>query len=139
MSRKLLIIIAGLLLLIIGFAVGVVSVTYYDIRSYEITILDDATINLMNAEMMIGQFDRGDLEALNTSLNMAIDTEVIRIYQSLNLSNDEAKKERAKKLLSKVAKHRQAHPAPYARNPQDPEKEKVIKYVEAILSEHRGT
>lgn len=136
MRRKVFIAVGGLILLLIGFAVGAFASFHFWSKTFQTSTLEEATINLMQAETKMEQLDRGDFNGLRTSLNMAIDVEVIRIYQALDSSSNENKIQQAKKTLARVAKHRQLHPPAYPDYSENQNKENVIKYVESVLNEY---
>lgn len=67
---------------------------------------------------------------------MRIDGEVLKIYNTIGESKNKEDIDKAKKWLSRLAKHRQKFPSVYPKYKETEETAKVHKHVEAILSQY---
>jgi hypothetical protein len=103
--------------------------------NYNITALTEARIALMPLVTNIEALDRKDYDSLRTSLNLRIDGEVLKIYNTIEESKNKEDIDKAKKALSRLAKHRQNYPPVYPAYLQKSDNEKVYKHVDAILAQ----
>ena len=122
---------AGILLFGGGFFCGLKFFSW----NYNITALTEARITLLPLLTNIEALDRQDYDSLRTSLNMRIDGEVLKIFNTMEKSNNKDDIDKAKKWLSHLAKHRQKYPPAYPTYPENPETVKVHKHVDAILAQ----
>lgn len=136
MKRKLSILGASLVVLFLVFGLGF----YAGLKSWNlifpgITDLTMSTADLMPLQMHIEQLDRGDNEALRASLNLELDGQIIKTYQLLKESKDQGQIDKTSKWLRKIARHRALYPATYPASVSGANQEKVVGYVNSILSE----
>ena len=103
--------------------------------NYNITALTEARIALMPLVTDIETLDRKDYDSLRTRLNLRIDGEVLKVYNTMGESKNKEDIDKAKKTLSRLAKHRQKYPPTYPANLQGPDNERVYKHVNTILSQ----
>ncbi len=124
-------VLGGILLFIGGFFCGLKFFAW----NYNITAITEARIALMSLETNIEALDRKDYDSLRTNLNLRIDGEILKIYNLIEESKNKEDINRAKKALSRLAKHRQNYPPAYPAYLQSPDNEKVYKHVDAILTQ----
>lgn len=104
--------------------------------NYNISALTEARVALLPLLSNIEALDRKDYNSLRTSLNMRIDGEVLKIYNTIGESKNKEDIDKAKKWLSRLAKHRQKFPSEYPKYQENEETSKVHQHVEAILAQY---
>ena len=124
-------VLGGILLFGGGFFFGLKFLAW----NYNITALTEAQVALMSLETNIEALDRMDYDSLRTSLNLRIDGEVLKIYNTMEESKNKEDIKRAKMALSRLAKHRQKYPPAYPSFPRAPDTAKVNKHVDTILAQ----
>jgi hypothetical protein len=123
---------AGILLFGGGFFCGLKFFSW----NWNISALTESRIALLQLITNIEALDRKDYDSLRTSLNMGIDGEILKIYNTIGDSKSKDDIDKAKKSLSRLAKHRQKYPATYPKYPASSETERVNKAVDAILASY---
>lgn len=104
--------------------------------NYNVSAFTEARIALLPLLSNIEALDQKDYDSLRTSLNMRIDGEVLKINDTIEESKNKEDIDKAKKWLSRLAKHRQKYPSIYPKYPGTEETAKVHKHVETILSQY---
>lgn len=136
MKRKILIGVCSVFVAVLLFGGGFFCGLRFFSWTYNASALTEARIALLPLLANIEALDRKDYDSLRTNLNMRINTEVLRIYNTIEESKNKEDIDKAKKWLSRLANHRQKFPAEYPKYQGTEETAKVYKHVEAILSQY---
>ena len=96
--------------------------------------LRKASAELAPLQVNIEALDRKDYESIRTMTNIEIDSKIILVNSMLSVSKSKEETERAKKWLSRVAKHRKQFPSEYPAYLESPETSNLRSEVEAILT-----
>lgn len=134
--KKLIVIIVLTLVTIAVFAAGWYGSLLFYSRLFCISELKKGYAELAPLQANIEALDRKDYASIRTSTNIDIDSKILLINSLLETSNDKEDTERAKKWLSRVAKHRKQFPVEYPANLQNPQTAELKSAVDAILAKY---
>ena len=119
---------------LIAFAAGWYGSLEYYSRLFCVSELRKASAELAPLQVNIEALDRKDYESIRTMTNIEIDSKIILVNSMLSVSKSKEETERAKKWLSRVAKHRKQFPSEYPAYLESPETSNLRSEVEAILT-----
>ena len=124
------------LVTIVAFAAGWYGSLQFYSRLFCISELKKGCAELAPLQANIEALDRKDYESIRTRNNIDIDGKILLLNSMLEASNDKEDAERAKKWLSRVAKHRKQFPTEYPANLQNPKTAELKSAVDAILAKY---
>lgn len=117
------------------FAGGVMFGTSQDFmkQMFTVSIMDKAYMDASSVFRHIQQIDKGNIDQAKESINIFLDGHIITINSFIKDSPNDDDKARAKKLLARIARHRNEFPANISVPKEVPGYEKVINSVQNIL------
>jgi hypothetical protein len=135
MKKKIVLAVGGIFLAIAFFGGGcLLAFKAFDSR-YGISDIAKDRIELGYLQDCVEKFDLKDYDSLVMLMNLRLDIEIISIYDKLRHETNINNIDKAKKSLSRIAKHRQTFPAVYPKFRTDPNILRTRKLIEAVLAE----
>jgi transcription termination factor NusB len=124
------------LVTIVAFAAGWYGSLVFYSRVFCVSELKKSCAEIAVLQANIESLDRKDFEPIRTRTNLDIDGKIILINSMLETSKNKEDTERAKKLLSRVAKHRKQFPSEFPANLQNLKTAELHSTVDAILAKY---
>jgi hypothetical protein len=124
------------LVTIVAFAAGWYGSLEFYSRMFCFSELKKGCAEIAALQANIEALDRKDFESIRTSTNIDLDGKILLLNSMLQTSKNKEDTERAKKWLSRVAKHRKQFPFEYPVNLQNPKTAELKGTIDAILAKY---
>lgn len=121
---------------IVAFAAGWYGSLVFYSRVFCVSELKKSCAEIAVLQANIESLDRKNFESIRTRTNLDIDGKIIFLNSMLETSKNNKDTERAKKLLSRVAKHRKEFPSEFPANLQNQETAEFKSTIDAILAKY---
>ncbi len=135
MSKKIIVIVSSIAAAIVLFAGGFYCGLRFFVWTFNTTEIAKTNIEFRQLQSNIEALDNNDADALRTNLNLRSDVAIMKLYNMLEESKNGADADKAKKLLTRMAKHRKQFPPTYPKLQGNAETVKTQQHIAAILAE----
>jgi hypothetical protein len=124
------------LVTIAAFAAGWYGSLEFYSRVFCISELKKGGAEIATLQANIEALDRKDFDSIRARTNADIDGKILILNSMMESSSNKEDVERAKKWLSRVAKHRKQFPAEYPATLQNPKTAELKSAIDAILAKY---